>query len=73
MANYSKTKKKNFKKRSLNEVRSYWVGVGIALGHAGRGNVSPYFENARKRKSMEAGFSSEMSRDRPSVKVNLFK
>ena len=70
----AKGKKRNYSsKKDLKGIRSYWVGVGIALGHAGSGNVKPYFESAQKRKSMEAGFSAEMSRDRPSDKVNLFK
>lgn len=82
MANYkgkggisgAKSKKRDFSsKKDLNGIRSYWVGVGIALGLARSGNVEPYFESARKRKSMEAGFIAEMSRDRPSDKVNLFK
>lgn len=73
----AKGKKKNYSsKRDLNGIRSYWVGVGIALGHAGNGNVKPYFENARNPKSMDAGFNKEMNSrnmDTPSSKANLFK
>lgn len=77
MANYNKSKKKNFKKRSLGEVRSYWVGVGMALGRcAYNGNVTPYFDKAKYEKSLDAGFSKEMGlpyAKTPSQKANIFK
>ncbi|MBQ2718339.1 MAG: hypothetical protein IJF75_07055 [Clostridia bacterium] len=68
---------KNFKrkKRSVSEIRSYWVGVGIALGHAGNGNVTPIFANAKHEKSMRAGFNKEMNSNyynTPTGKANLF-
>lgn len=76
MANYKKSKKKNFKKRSLGEVRSYWVGVGMAIGRsASNGNVKPYFDSARHPKSLEAGWGKEMSNpwaNTPSTKAKLF-
>lgn len=35
------------KKRRISDVRSYWVGVGLALGLASNGNVTQYVDKAR--------------------------
>ena len=73
----AKKNRKYSKKRSLGEVRSYWVGVGMAIGRAAsNGNLKPYFDTARHPKSLEAGWGKEMSgpfSKTPSSKANLFK
>lgn len=70
-------KKKFHKKRSLSEVRSYWVGVGMAIGVANSNNVRPYFEKSKYPRSLNAGWekevSSRLNANRPSSKANLFK
>ena len=74
---YTKRKSRTSKKKSLGELRSYWVGVGMAIGRsASDGNVKPYFDNARHPKSLESGWSKEISNPpskTPSIKANLFR
>lgn len=70
-------KRKYSKKRSLGAVRSYWVGVGMAIGRsASNGNVKPYLDSARHPKALSAGWDKEMGlpfNKTPSTKANLFK
>ena len=76
MAKFKKSKKHNYKKRSLGEVRSYWVGVGMAIGRSATdGNVKPYFNSAKYPKALDAGWGKEMSyplAKTPSAKAKLF-
>ena len=67
---------KRSKKRRISDVRSYWVGVGLALGLASNGKVTQYVDKARCSSSMKQGFHKELSSalsDTPSNKAKLFK
>ncbi len=48
------------KRRTLNNVRSYWIGVGLS---ASRDNRIDLLEKSKYKKSIQAGYNADNRRD----------
>ena len=72
MANYNKNKKRDLKKYSLAEKRSYWVGYGMGLENPS-GKASSYATSLSSKEKISFKNGISKARNIPVADMNYFQ